>query len=49
MASICCSPPESFVPWLVRAPGGSGTAVDLLDAHAALRDQRRQEQVLVDA
>ena len=49
MASICCSPPDSLVPWL-RAPllQVGEQPVDLVDAHAAFGDLGRQRQVLRD-
>ena len=50
MASICCSPPESLVPCAVLAALAQvgEHLVDLVDAHAALADPRRQHQVLLD-
>ena len=48
MASICCSPPESLVPWLARRSFEvREERVDLVDAQAALGDDRRQHQVLL--
>jgi hypothetical protein len=49
IASICCSPPESFVPWL-RKPllEIREELEDLRDRQSALAHDRRQQQVLLD-
>ena len=49
IASICCSPPDSFVPWLLRRSAQvRKQLVDLLDRQAAVAHLRRQHQVLLD-
>ena len=48
MASICCSPPERRVPWLLLPlQEVREQAVDRLVGHAAGTDLREQRQVLL--
>jgi hypothetical protein len=49
IASICCSPPDSLVPWLRRRSNRFGKErVDLVEPEPARPHHRRQQQILLD-